>query len=158
MDFIEMVKAAIELEIEGYGFYMECLRKTNSETGKDMFEFLAKEEIVHREKLEQEYKRHTDSDYTSTSAGQSRIFPEDVEGGKADEKADELDALNMSIEAEKRSIAHYMKMLDETNEQATIGLIKDIIKDEEKHLAILEKEVEFVTQTGEYTDFRAVSF
>ncbi|MFH1721782.1 MAG: ferritin family protein [Candidatus Altiarchaeota archaeon] len=158
----DAIKKAIELEEHGLNFYIECEKKTNNAQGKDMFSYLAKEEVHHKERL----KKYLEDEVANPSSN-TRVWVPDPEKIKEevfkpirqglDEKSDEIDALNVGVEAETQSIRYYKKLEEQCNPGACQNLFVELVNEEEKHLAILTKEVEFVTETGEYYDFKTVT-
>lgn len=160
----EELKTALKIEEEGMRFYKECAEKTSDENGKKMFDFLAVEEVRHfqvvRDLLYEEIQRVGDvppSDVSSLFEGSSGIFPSKVAGGRVWEMSDELDAINIGIEAEKNSIRLYKDMENISQNKNKKNVFMKLVNEEEKHLAILEKELEFVTDTGEFHDFKTVT-
>lgn len=59
----EAIRIAIEREKMAYEFYMKAAKIVKFPGGKEMFEFLAKEELHHRELLEKEYDKHIRKEY-----------------------------------------------------------------------------------------------
>ena len=123
-----------------------------------MFRFLASEESRHYE---------TVNNYIRTLGGnplemkdeeiaQSWFFSK-AEGGRLWDKSDNLDSLNISIQAEDRSIELYSKIHDQTEDLSLKLAMNTLIDEEKKHKSILEKETEFITETGEYHDFKTIT-
>ncbi len=87
----------------------------------------------------------------------SGIFEEKIPGGNLNDRSDALDALNIGIKAEDNSIKLYTKLSQASFQPDTIKLFKQLIEEERMHRSILENEVEFVTETGEFHDFKTVT-
>ena len=83
--------------------------------------------------------------------------PSGVFEGDLNEKSDSIDALNIGVEAEEKSIKLYRELEEAAEENDLKQVFRKLIHEEQKHLAILNKEIDFVTETGEYYDFTAVS-
>lgn len=165
MDAGEMFDAlsrALDLETEGYEFYMRCAENTKSKEGQEMFRYLAEEEQTHYKKVKEIFKNEFRKEFEkyegiSEEMGQSGVFEEKVPGGNLDEKSDALDALNIAIKAEVNSIELYEKLAEGSSKPDIKNLFEKLAEEEKKHRSILEAEVEFVTETGEFHDFKAVT-
>lgn len=158
----EALKKAIGLEKEGNTFYLKCANETINDEGKKMFLYLAHEEVKHANKIREILdEENTDKNLMvwvpDLKDIGGEIFKDDVPGGSADERADEISALNIGIEAEKSSIKLYRTLAEQAGDQEQAQIFVEIANEEEKHLAILEKEVEFVTETGNFYDFKTIT-
>jgi len=152
---------AIHLENEGYCFYNECAEKTTNEDGKAMFNFLANEESRHKEvikNLRDKFLDDSDLDDEGTAQITSEnIFAAAVKGSEISEKSDALDALNKAMYVEKESIKLYKELAKEDFPDGIKKVFNELAKEEERHLSILESEIEFITETGVFRDFREVT-
>lgn len=162
-ELCEALCKALDLEVDGYEFYSACAEHTSSEKGKEMFNYLADEERVHYDRVEEIYKSKFGGrciEYTSRSdreTSKSSVFEEKVPGGNLDEKSDALDALNIGIKVEDNSIELYRQLAEESKDPEINSFFAKLVKEEEKHRQILENEVELVTETGNFTDFKVVT-
>ncbi|MFH1403938.1 MAG: ferritin family protein [Candidatus Altiarchaeota archaeon] len=158
----EAFKKAIELEERGYAFYKKCSENTGEGEGKSMFDFLASEEVIHANRI-REMMEKSGLDMVlmvwipDIHEIEDDIFRVNVPGGRADDKADSLAALNIGIQAEKNSIELYRRLGEQCGDESCSVIFNNIAGEEEKHLMILEKEVEFITETGEFHDFRTIT-
>lgn len=159
----EMLNMALKIELEGRMFYLSCMEKTAHSGGKEMFRFLAQEEWIHYETVERIYRREFEKEYLQykktqpESSAPSGIFQKKVAGGRADAKADALDALNIAIKAEDNSVQLYKRLADGVKNARLAKVFKKLVEEEKKHFLILENEVESLTNTGSYTDFKIVT-
>lgn len=158
---LEGLERAIELELAGQKFYRECADKTEDETGMQMFNFLADAEEEHESLLQEEYEKHSGSQYNVgddlEEFGTKKVFSEEVTGGKADGNADDLDAINIGINAEMESIELYKSLKNGTDDAKLEDLFETILEQEEKHLSLLENQIEFIVDTGEWQDFGTIT-
>ncbi len=164
MSLADALTKAIELEEHGESFYTSCASAVKNEEGKKMFEFLAGEETTHKERLEQML-----ADEKANPSTTSMVFvpePEDVAAdifsissveGNLDDASDAIDALKIGMDAEEQSITLYSKLAEQCDPGGCATVFNGIVNEEEKHLAILKKEAEFITETGEYYDFKVVT-
>ncbi|MBD3388339.1 MAG: hypothetical protein GF416_04615 [Candidatus Altiarchaeales archaeon] len=161
-DVCEGFNRALDLELEGEAFYLGCAKKTYNKDGSAMFEHLASEERVHFNNIAEVYKRLYDEQYcmyvdSKKEYDPSGVFEEKVPGGSLDDMADALDALNIAIKAEENSIDLYNWMSANAPDDESKIFFEKMVKEEEKHRSILESEAEFVTETGEFHDFKTVT-
>ncbi len=147
---------AMKLEIEGYEFYLACADHTTNLAGRDMFKYLAAEEQVHLDKL-REFRREMKCEYREMEWEKTNVFEENVPGGNLDNTSDAVDALNIGIKAEDNSIALYKKLADEAPNMETRKFFRELVEEERKHRMILENEMESITKTGAFFDFREVT-
>lgn len=59
MEMTELLKIAIAKESEANGFYVDLARSTDDQGMRDLFNYLAEEEITHRRMLEVEMRLYT---------------------------------------------------------------------------------------------------
>jgi len=159
----EILNKALEIELEGRKFYLECMAKTTHRGGQEMFRYLAQEEWIHYESVEKLYRREFEKEYLAFKKAQtakepvSGIFPKMVPGGKIDKKSDALDALNIAIKAEDNSVLLYQRLAGGSKNEKLKKVFTQLAAEEKKHFFILENEVESVTKTGAYSDFKIVT-
>ena len=164
-DICDALSKALYLEAEGHEFYIKCSQSTKNNDAQGMFKYLAREEEIHFKKVEEIFEREFKKEYEAHmktckppgSIKPSGVFEKNIPGGRIDEKSDALDALNIGIRAEDNSIRLYERLAKESFQPDTIKLFEHLAEEERKHHAILEAEVEFVTQTGEFHDFKTVT-
>jgi rubrerythrin len=153
---------ALALESEGVRFYGECAKKTKDKSGAQMFKYLAGEEKTHFKKVSELFNKEQNKGYCQyvkeSKDGRSGVFERDVPGGKLGGKSDSLDALNVGIRAEDNSIRLYEYLSVNAMTQKGRELFAKLVDEERRHRIILETEVEFVTDTGEFHDFKQVTF
>jgi len=163
-EFCDALNKALDLEIEGHEFYTGCAEHTSRKEGQDFFRYLAGEELVHYDKIAEIYrdnfdKEHCDyRDRTQDMGKASGIFEKRVPGGNLDDKSDALDALNIAIRVEENSIRLYEDLAKKSEDPEMRGFFERLVREEENHRSLLETEVEFVTETGTFKDFKIVTF
>ncbi len=158
----ELVGKALELEEEGRDFYMECSKRTADENAKEMFKQLAEDEIKHYNKVVEIFndylkKGRCEDVIPKEERTPSQVFEDNIPGGRLNDKTDTLDALNIGIRAEENSIILYKKLEKETDRMSLKPVFIRFIEEETRHKYILEKEVEYVTETGEFHDFKTIT-
>ncbi len=68
-----------------------------------------------------------------------------------------LDALNIALKVEDKSIKLYSRLARESENPELRSFFKELVREEENHRSLLETEIEFVTETGSFKDFRVVT-
>jgi rubrerythrin len=151
---------ALDLEREGRALYLKCAEKTGDSAGKSMFTYLANEEKIHYDKIAQLYE-HEDfkgyCEYVEATGLTSGIFDKKAKGVTLDGKSDTLDALNLGIRAEENSIDLYIRLADDASSEDMRVFFEHLVAEERKHRSILENEIEFVTETGDFKDFKIIT-
>jgi len=162
-ELTEILNKALDLEAEGIRFYNECLSKTKSKGGQEMFKYLAEEEAIHYDKVERMYRREFNKEYeqyrdkNKYPEKESGVFPQKVAGGSIDGRSDALDALNIALKVEENSMTLYNVLAKAPHSEKIKKFFGKLLEEEMKHHVILEKEIESVTRTGTFTDFKAVT-
>ena len=112
-DIIQAIKAAIQMEKDGYAFYKKAAAQTSNEMGQSIFESLAKDELIHLDVFEKIFnkalgeKQWNDLINSNKKYESINLFPKDlkeIEG--ANPNIDELDALRMAMESEQIAVDH----------------------------------------------------
>ncbi len=111
----EALKRAIEAEIEGQHFYRMAGHSTQDDKGKEVFEWLAKEEFHHAEFLKAQLRavrEKGEADPTLTLGLPRRlsdpypIFSEELKG-RAQDAHFEMTALSVGVQLEENAIKFY---------------------------------------------------
>ena len=143
---IEGIKTAIQTEIDGYNFYFLAAQRTKNEKGKEMFQYLAEEELRHREILEAQNKSLMEegkwgkipkpTKVPKSFRAKSPIFsPEFSKRGKVQNF--EMSALSIGILLEQRSIEFFSSLVKETEDPQAKMIFKALAKWEGEHLRTL---------------------
>jgi rubrerythrin len=162
-EIAEVLAKALDMEYQGRLFYLECCGKTKSMQGQEMFRFLAEEEWIHYDKVEKLFRREFNKEYEIYKESNrerildSGVFQKKVPGGSVDKSSDALDALNIGISAEEKTIRLYSRLAKGVKHEKLKKFFINLAEEEKKHHVILEKEIEAVTGTGAYTDFQEVT-
>ena len=154
-DVLEAIKAAIQMEKDGYSFYKKAAAQTTSEMGRSIFESLANDELTHLDVFEKIFDNRLDNNNWTKLANSSKkyetvqIFPKDLkEKVGMNVNVDELDALHLAMDSEKTAIEYYSKILQATSDPDIKKIIEIIIDQEKNHYKILEGEFSHLSSTG----------
>ena len=154
-----VLKVAIQMEKDGYDFYMKAASQTSSGMGESIFKSLAKDELLHLEVFQKIFEDRMGKEEWDALVNSGNkyanlsIFPKDlaaVEGANPD--TNELDALHMGMDSEKEAIDFYSKILAQTDDPEIKKLIEKIIHQEKDHYLILQEEFNHLSMTGYWYD------
>lgn len=159
-DIATILNTAIGIEKEGAKMYLEFAKKAKDISAKDMFIQLAREEIDHREVFEKFKRTMEVSDSGDVDIPQSEInkIVEKLksEKGPRGEKAtsSEQDALRIALQLEEKSANYYGEKAKEVSNEKLKGLLKALESIEWNHYALIKYELDSVTKTGHWMDYR----
>jgi len=165
---LEQIEEAIQLEEDGYTFYTDKANSVGPGLVKKMFITLAGDEVRHKAtfiEMREAFKNKTK--FVRAKEIEIRripIFPqvnEEFERNKRYQRAaidrsfggtTVADALSMAMSAERKSIDHYQKILDDTEDLDLIVSLERIVTEEVVHLKLLEEQKEFLAREGYWFD------
>jgi len=156
MQMREFLAEALRLEKEGHRYYMRCGKETRSESAKDVFRFLAGEELEHYRRFEELHNAHlgvgpdlkwSQLDDAREGAG---VFPQKEEvDPEVSHATGQLEALNIAISKEENSIKLYSDYLSREAEGGVRKLLEDIISEEQSHKKKLQDLLNQMIEGGE---------
>lgn len=149
----EIYQFAIKIEENGEKFYRNIAHKTKNKAVKELFEFLAEEEVRHKKVFEKNLSEIEKYEPPEIYPGEyfaylkayaeELIFPKNIEKDLND-KENILEAINFGIRRELDSIMYYLEIKDLVPETQHSELDK-IIKEERSHfvrLSNIKKKIE----------------
>jgi rubrerythrin len=156
----DAILTAIQMEKDGYSFYIKAASQTNSSMGRSIFESLANDEQRHLEVFQKMFedkvskKEWNDLLESSKKYASIPIFPTDLKNALGmDSDSTEIDALRMAMDSEKEAIEYYDKIKDNLIDQNVKNVINEIIEQEKNHYSLLEKEFNHINSTGYWFEF-----
>jgi rubrerythrin len=162
MTIEEAIKTAIEFEAQVGGFYRRASENASDSVGKRVFKVLADEEQMHREylksKLDEWRKtgkitaKKLDTAIPSTervTEGMSKLKTR--KGGR--DRGGELQMLAEALDVELKTSNFYKKMVKELPADGQ-QLFEHFVEIEEGHLAIVRAEIDYLSKTGYWFDFK----
>ena len=156
----DAILTAIQMEKDGYSFYIRAASQTESDMGKTIFESLAQDEQRHLDIFQKMFEdKVSESEWndlvdSSKKYAKIPIFPTDLNDAPGmDAESTELDALRMAMDAEKEAIEYYEKIMENLENQDVKKVIDEIIGQEKNHYSLLEKEFNHINTTGYWFEF-----
>jgi rubrerythrin len=156
MKAVDALKLGIERERGANRFYREAAEATKDQNGKNMFHWLAKEELRHLAKLRQQLKSVLDTnrflEWNRRATSMDREeFPSISEAtGTITADTAELDALRQAIKSEMDAITFYREAEDSTPDLRGKNMFRALGREEEGHLSLLVEELKWLTQSRKY--------
>jgi rubrerythrin len=147
------VEMAIKMEQEAIDFYTKCAGKTNNTVGKKMFLSIVEDEKYHiacATKVTQGQKFKPAE--TTPLQDMKMIFEQNKEAmlQRVSSTTDELEALEMAMKMEEKTIKFYKKAAAEATDPKVKAFFECLIKDEEEHFAIFQNTYLFLSDTGNW--------
>jgi len=148
----EILDIAVELEEAGYEFYAKCIDKFDDRVIKDLFTFLADEELVHK-KLFLSMKSENESG-SGVFTEEYFLYMKSIGGGKifSDENDRNFlqietveDALKKAFHDEKESILLYSELKSNySGDFEALALLDRIIAEERNHVMKLYDTMKYI--------------
>jgi len=136
MNYKEILKTAINNEVEAYEFYTNASLKSVNQILKDIFRELAEEELKHKKLLEGFLKDNslkmnfkTDADYK---------ISESVELPKLTKEMSFSDGIALAMKKEEEAMMMYQKFADATADKDQKNTFLQLAKMEKTHKTRLE--------------------
>jgi rubrerythrin len=149
---------AIRLEINGRKFFNHAAEVTEHEKGKNMFLFLAEEEVKHLETFS-----HLFSEILSGDDWKKYIQGSDMEGEaplveklkerlKSGEGKGETEALSIGMQLEMDAIQFFQKAAADADDPVAKKIFREIAEEEKFHYDLLQAQLDSVTNSGFWLD------
>ena len=150
MDLKDVLKKAMQGEVEGRELYRTAAEKSDDSKAKEVFNFLAEEEDSHLKALQTIYKSYTDNEELIIELPAKKINLDNAENPIFSEnfktrlkgKHFEISALSIGIKLEMDSYKFYSKMADETYDIKLKDFFRSLSDWEKAHYNTLNMELE----------------
>ena len=162
MTIEEAIKTAIEFETQVRQVYRNAAEGTSDPVGKRIFKVLAEEEQGHLEYLRSRLDEWKKSGTLTAKRLDSAIpSKERISKGisalearrPGDERRGELQMLSRALDVEVKTNDFYKKMVKELPKEGK-QLFAHFVEIEEGHLAIVRAEIDYLSKTGYWFDFK----
>ena len=150
MDLKDVLKKAMQGEIEGRELYKTASEKSDDEKAKEVFAFLSDEEESHFQALQSIYKSYTEDEELKIELPAKKInfnnadnpiFSENFKS-RLKGKHFEISALSIGIKLELDSYKFYADMADETFDIKLKEFFRNLSEWEKAHYDALNRELE----------------
>ncbi len=143
---LEVLKIAVQMEIDGKEYYMKASRKSSNELGKKLLSSLADEEDIHRRRFEEIYDAIRNGrawPVTDFQPGRGRrlrtVFATAIgEVGTGVEAPDtELDAVQTAMDMENKTYDFYQNRVKDATHDAERDFYQALAAEEREHHMVL---------------------
>jgi rubrerythrin len=156
---IKALRTAIELEIKGLEAFQSFADQTDNEMGKKVFLQLAKDEIRHKEILEDQLDNlvqgkvweNVDIPKSDIEKLAPKIRKRALET-KGESAVGELDALNAALDLERNAMAFFREKAEIVGIPEAKALFLRLAEWEETHYDLINAEIDSINHTGFYFD------
>lgn len=144
---LKMLSTALEMEEKGRAFYERVVSTCTNSLGKEMFTTLMEDETVHMDRIKKIYESLCGGEAWCTWDGSelphgnlAAIFKKMAKehGSEINVETGDLDALDIGIDFEARSVEFYETQLQKATDKLEKDFIKEMIVEEKDHYAALE--------------------
>jgi len=156
-EFSQIIRTSIKMETEGIEFYKKAGDKTSHPFGKKMFLSFMKDEERHLNVLKEILVDLDFSDFEKYFKETPREKIKTVFNRVKDEikeriivNSDELEALKIGMEMEKKSVRFYESSLGKTTDPGGRTLLEKLLLEEKDHYRILENVYSFLEDSGKW--------
>jgi rubrerythrin len=148
---IEIIKVAMEAEMDAYQVYSKAAKKTTNPKGRDMFQQLSEFEMNHYQKLKDLLKSLREKGewilYEGTSL-KKKVISLKTQKPKGQEQLTDMDALKMAIREENKAQSYYRSMAELTRDPLGRDMYKRLANEEALHERLLNDEYYSLHNTG----------
>lgn len=145
MNILDVMDIAIEREKGAHDFYSQAAEVTHDTRGKEMFVCLAQQELGHLNSLRRLKEALLESDSEielgCLSATDSKVIesmPTSEASGEVTTATTAIEALQISMRAERASIELYRRTERSTTDPGAKMMFDEIVTEEQAHLLLLE--------------------
>jgi rubrerythrin len=144
---LKMLSTALEMEEKGRAFYERVVSTCTNSVGREMFKILLEDEKIHMDRIKTIYKSLSGSEVwcawdnlEAPHGNLAAIFRKMAKehGSKITVGTDDLEALDIGIDFEARSVEFYEAQLQKATDKMETDFIKEMISEERSHYAALE--------------------
>jgi rubrerythrin len=162
VDLANAIKTAIDFETKVQKVYADAVERSEDETGRRVFQVLADEEKNHVAYLNSRLDEWRKTGTITVADLDTAVPPKDAIEKKTRDlkkqmlghmKGTELDMLRKALGVETETSEFYQRMVDELSGEGK-KMFARFVEIEEGHKAIVSAEIDAVSGTGHWFDFR----
>ena len=155
--FCQMLSTALEMEKKGKAFFDKAVSKCQAQQCKDIFKMLAKEEVVHMVRIKKIYDSLSSNqgwvDWRDFEVEQDlgKLMKQLVQehGKNIRAETSDIEALNIGIDLEEKSITYYSNHLDKSTDPLEKEFLQKLVEEERgHHLALIDMKFYLTDPSG----------
>lgn len=158
-----MFLAALDMEENGESFYEKTAKSSKTELGKKLFKMLAEDELVHMARVKSIYGALKKGEEWSLAWKKQKIKHPEIKDvfrklaaknkGKIKPQSTDLDAIDVGLDLEQRSIDFYRNNLAKSKDEMEKQFLEHMITEEKTHHFLLADMKFYLTNpSGWYTE------
>ncbi|MFO7890494.1 MAG: ferritin family protein [bacterium] len=151
----QILKTAMEVEINGMSTFNNLAHKTQNENGKKMFQQLAKDEEEHQAILKNQLEHLTkNGTWKEIQIPQSKVqslipkLREKQIRTKGEAKLGEIDALNTALDLERKTAQFFRDQAEKVKDSQAKDMFLRLAEWEDSHFDLIQAELDSVKNTG----------
>jgi rubrerythrin len=142
---LDAIMRALEIEKETFDYYTRAEQKTFDPGGKRIFRWLAKTEEVHYLKLSELYSALEEGGRWVFYGGSTISLDSEDPGEKqVGFTTDDLEALEIGMEIEKKGIAYYDQLARKTSDPDGKKMLLKLREEEVEHLRVITEKYDTI--------------
>ena len=157
MNVLHALDIAVEREKGAHDFYSQAAEVTHDTRGKEMFVWLAQQELGHFNSLRKLNEALLESDSEIElgflSAEDRKVIesmPKSEVSGKVTTTTAAIEALQISMQAERVAIELYRRMEKSTIDPGAKMMFDELVAEEQVHLLLLEAQYRAIEKLGTF--------
>ncbi len=157
MNILQVLDIAIERERGAHDFYSRAVEVTHDTRGKEMFVWLAQQELGHfnslRKLKEVCLEPGSKVKLGCLSAEDSKVIesmPKSEVSGEVTAATTAIEALQISMQAERASIELYRRIEKSTTDPGAKMMFDELVAEEQAHLLLLEAQQKAIEKLGAF--------
>ncbi|HEY3308257.1 MAG TPA: ferritin family protein [Desulfuromonadaceae bacterium] len=142
-EMLDAIMRAIELEKETFDYYIKAEHKTFNPAGKRIFKWLAKTEENHYLKLTELYNSLNEGGRWVFYGGSTfELAPAGDDEHQVTFETDDIEALKIAQDIEKKGIDFYQNMLGSTPNPEGKAMLETLRSEEVEHLRVISEKLQ----------------
>ena len=138
---LDALMRGIEIEKETFDFYTRAEQKTFNPEGKRVFRWLARSEEAHYLQLTELYQALGRGERWVFYGGSTISLEPEGEGAGVGFETDDLEALRLAMDVEKKGIAYFNELLTHTTDPEGREMVESLRREEEEHLRVIAEKL-----------------
>lgn len=143
---VRAIREAMQFELNAYHFYRLALSRTTDPASRVVLDYMSQNEMDHIHELSEKYHAHLDPEALTLSPAADALLADQMFQGLDLENGDGIRGLyQRAIEMENRTRCHYLEAADRAGDGFERDLYLELAAEELEHAALLESELQQVS-------------
>ena len=150
----DIIRAAVQLELDGRKFYLEAAGRASNDLARQMFESLADDELIHIEWIENLSAEKTVAREAKEKTHERLrgIFADAQESEReaAGSSKNDIEAMKFAINMEEKSRDAYLKWAADADIDEVVNTCNILADQEAFHRELLENTIHYLEHPGDW--------